>query len=119
MEHFRRLGLQKNIKEASYPSDLKVQVYLCTSATGSTICSKSWDEFADGVPEAKFPFTQAGAFISIPMFCSQFVFEPILKSHLDTCSNIKMFWGWGGGSPSRLFTPPLLGKDQGKVPGWL
>ena len=96
MEHFRRLGLQKNIEEASYPRDLKVQVSLCTSATGSTICSKSfpsWGEFTDGVPGATFPFTQVGASISTPMFCPQFALEPILKSHLDTCANIKMFWG--------------------------
>ena len=97
MEHFRRLGLQERIEDASYPRDFKVQVSLTTSAIGPMIYSRtfsSWGEVADGVPGAIFPFTQPGATISSPMFCPQFALEPILKAHLETCSNTEMYWGW-------------------------
>ena len=97
MEQYRRLGLQPHIEEVSYPRDLKLTFSIATSATGPIMSKEtlsSWGELADGVPGANFPFTQVGASINTPMFCPQFALEPILKSHLDTCSNVKMFWGW-------------------------
>ena len=98
MEQYRRLGLQAHIEEVSYPRDLKLTFTIASSATGPMMSKQtlsSWGELADGVPGAIFPFTQVGASINTPMFCPQFALEPVLKSHLDTCSNTKMFWGWG------------------------
>ena len=98
MEQFRRLGLQAHIeKVSSYPRDQEVCVAICTSATGPTMFStslSSWGELTDGAPGGNFLFYQAGASSCIPVVCFQFALEPVLKSHLDTCSNVKMFWGW-------------------------
>ena len=97
MEQFRRLGLQENIEEASYPRDLKPAFSFSTSAVGPVVFSRtvsSWGELADGVPGATFPFFQLGESISYPMFCPQHTLEPIMKAHLDTCSNTEMYWGW-------------------------
>ena len=71
MEHFRRLGLQEQIEEASYPRDFKVQVSLTTSAIGPMIYSKafsSWGEVADGVPGATFPSLSQEQLLVLPCF---------------------------------------------------
>ena len=97
MEQFRRLGLQEQIAEASYPRDFKPTFVFSTSATGPLVFSgklSSWGELADGVPGATFPFYQPGESISCPMFCPQHTLEPIMKAHLEAFSNTKMYWGW-------------------------
>ena len=83
----------------------------------------SWGELADWVPGAKFVFYQVGASPSVPMLCPQFALEPVLKSHLDTCSNTKMFWGWVASSMTqdedgvtiKAVHTPTSGEPQEKV----
>ena len=97
MEQFRRLGLQENIEEASYPRDLRVHFAVSTSALGPMVFSmafSSWGEMTDGIHEAPYLFYQPGGSVSVPMLCPQHTIEPIMKSHLETCSNTKMYWGW-------------------------
>ena len=97
MEQYHRLGLQAHVEEVSYPRDQKVSFTIATSAVGPMMSKEtlsSWGELADEVPGAKFMAYQAGASTSVPILCPQSIIEPILKSHLDTCSNTKMFWGW-------------------------
>ena len=126
MEQFRRLGLQAHVEEVSYPRDQGVCVAICTTATGPMMFSaplSSWGELADGTPGGNFLLYQAGASSCIPLVCFQFAFEPLLKSHLDTCSNTKMFWGWGvssmtqdeNGVTIKAVHTPTSGKPQEKI----
>ena len=89
----------------------------------SEVRLSSWGELADGVPGGEFPFYQVGASASVPMLCPQFTLEPILKSHLDTCSNTKMFWGWvvssmtqdENGVTIKAVHMPTSGEPQEKI----
>lgn len=99
MEHFRRMGIEKKIQEASMPRDLPVAVMFGTGAYAGNImfrqqCS-SWGEIVDGVAGAKFPFFQEGSTVSVPMLCPQFTSEAVIRKHIeDTSQHVKMFWGW-------------------------
>ena len=126
MEQYRRLGLQASIEEVSYPRDQKICFTIATSGTGPVISEEtlsSWGELADEVPGAEFIAYQAGASISVPVFCPQSIIEPILKSHLDTCSNTKMFWGWDvssmiqdeNGVTIKAVQTPTSGDPQEKI----
>ena len=126
MEHCRRLGIQAHIEEASYPRDQNISFLITKSATGPMISEEtlsSWGELTDRVPGAKFVFYQVGASPSVPMLCPQFALEPILKSHLDTCSNVRMFWGWGISSMTqdedgvivKAIHTPNSGEPQEKI----
>lgn len=96
MEHYRRLGLQEQIQEASYPRDLEINLLVSTNAVGGKkILRKhfaSWGEISDG-KSIRFPFYQPGSSVAVPMLCPQFTIEPILKEHLETSPHVKMYWG--------------------------
>ena len=100
MEHFRRMGIEKKIQEASYPRDMPVSLMFSTGAYAGNIMFRkkfsSWGEIADGtVTDAKFPFYQDGTSVSIPMMCPQFTSEAVIRKHIeDTSQHVKMFWGW-------------------------
>ena len=126
MEQYRRLGLQASIEEVSYPREQKICFAIATSATGPMISEEtlsSRGELADGVPGGKFLFYQVGASASVPIFCPQYRLKPVLKSHLDTCSNTKMFWGWGVSSMTqdedgvtiKAVHTPSSGEPQEKI----
>lgn len=98
MEHYRRLGLQQKVMDAAYPRDMSFNASVRTSVLGgSTMWRKkfaSWGEIVDGIPGKTFLFYQPGASVAIPMVCPQTALEPVLKEHIEACSNVKTFWGW-------------------------
>ena len=98
MEHFRMIGLEKKIQDASYPRDMRVNLAISTAThnVSPIFHAKfmSWGELAEGV-QGLFPFYQAGSSVCPPMLCPQFTSEATIRKHLDeTSTRVKMFWGW-------------------------
>ena len=99
MEHFRRLGLEEKIREASFPRELPVSMVFTTGLLKGkevfTYKYASWGEVVDGVEGATLPFFQPGASVSVPILCPQYSSEAVIRKHLeDTSACVKMFWGW-------------------------
>ncbi len=99
MEHFRRLGLQEKIQDASYPPDLPVSLTFGTGMyKGKQMYQKtysSWGEL-DPAKEVEFPFYQSKASIGFPMMCPQFTSEAVIRKHVeDTSKCVRLLWGWG------------------------
>ena len=98
MEHYRRMGLQEKMLNASYPRDLPVNLVMVDRMHGGHVMFKkefnSWGEILDGTADKGFPYFQIGASISPPIFIPQFTTEPVIKEHLESTSKtVKMFWG--------------------------
>ena len=98
MEHYRRMGLQEKMLNASYPRDLPVNLVMVDRMHGGHVIFKkefnSWGEILDGTADKGFPYFQVGASISPPIFIPQFTTEPVIKEHLEaTSKTVKMFWG--------------------------
>ena len=91
MEHFRRMGLEKKIQDASLPRDVPFNFGLYNSLlNGSTSFKRtfdSWGEVADGKLSKGYPFYEEGISPSVAMFCPQSSSEPVLKEHLETTSD--------------------------------
>ncbi len=98
MEHYRRLGLQQKVMDAAYPRDMSFNASVRTSVLGGSMMWRkkfaSWGEIVDGIPGKTFLFHHPGASVAIPMVCPQTALEPVLKEHIEACSNVKTFWGW-------------------------
>lgn len=99
MEHFRRMGIEKKIQEASYPRDFPFSLMFGTGAhVGKVLFRKqfsSWGEVVGGVTGAKSPFFQEGTTVSVPMMCPQFTSEAVIRKHIEkTSQHVKMLWGW-------------------------
>ena len=98
MEHYRRMGLQEKMLNASYPRDLPVNLSMVDKMHGGHVIFKhefnSWGEIQDGTADKGFPYFQVGASISPPIFIPQFTTEPVIKEHLEaTSKTVKMYWG--------------------------
>ena len=98
MEHYRRIGLQDKLLNASYPRDLPVNLILTDKMHGGHLMFRkefnSWGEIVDGTADKGFPYFQVGASPAPPIFIPQFTTEPVIKEHLElTSETVKMFWG--------------------------
>ena len=98
MEHFRMMGLEEKIQNASYPRDLPVNLVITSGLYKGKIHFRntfpSWGEIYDQ-KKGSFIFYQYGASPSVPMMCPQFNSEGTIRKHLDETSTcVKMFWGW-------------------------
>ena len=98
VEHFRRIGLEKAIQNASWPRDERVTVTLTTQVLNGHILVEehlsSWGEIVDGMPGCKFAFFEEGVSPCAPLICPQNYLEPLLKQHLEGSDNVTMLWGW-------------------------
>ena len=99
MEHFRRLGLQEKLQEASYPKDLKMNISAFTSIAekNSVITQLNFSsprEVLAGKPGATFPLYARGTTVVCPVFCPQFTSEPILRDHLQNSPHVTLCYGW-------------------------
>lgn len=99
MEHFRRMGLQEKIQDASYPRDLPLALSMSTGVYKGKLLFKktfsSWGDVVDGNVKAEFPFFQDGASPGFPMICPQFTSEAVIRTHIeDTSEHTRLFWGW-------------------------
>ena len=98
IEHYRRMGLQEKLLDASYPRNLPVNLVFMDKMHGGHVLFKkefnSWGELLDGTADKGFPYFQIGASPSPPIFIPQFTTEPVIKEHLESTSKtVKMFWG--------------------------
>ena len=98
MEHFRRMGVQEKIQNASLPRDVPFNVgFYSTVLNGSTalkITYASWGDIVDGKTEKGYPFYEEGISPVVPMFCAQTASEPTLKKHIETTSDcVSLFFG--------------------------
>ena len=91
MEHFRRMGLEKKIQNASLPRDVPFNLGFYTTLLNGSISFKrnfaSWGDIVDGKAKHGYPFYEEGISPSVSMFCPQSTSEPILKEHLETTSD--------------------------------
>ena len=98
VEHFRRIGLEKAVQNASWPRDERVTITFCTQLLNGHILLKeqlsSWGEAVDGMPGTKFLFFREGLSVCSPLMCPQTELEPTLKQHLEGTNNVTMLWGW-------------------------
>ncbi len=99
MEHFRRLGLEGKIQDASFPRYMPTSVTFSTGAyKGYTILKQefsTWGDVADGVTDKEMMFFQPGSSASLPMFCPQYCSEAVILKHLrDTSETVTTFWGY-------------------------
>ncbi len=98
MEHFRRMGVQEKIQNASLPRDITINIGFYSAVLGGVVEIKktfsSWGDIADGNRENGYPFYEEGASPVIPMFCAQCSSEPVLKHHIETTSDcVKLLFG--------------------------
>lgn len=98
VEHFRRIGLEEAIQNASYRRDDRVSISVHTQLLNGNLIVKeelsSWGEIIDGKPGCKFLFFQDGVSVCAPLMCPQPDLEPVLKQHLEGSENVAMLWGW-------------------------
>lgn len=96
MEHYRRMGLEENIRDQSLPRDMRVSVSFATSVFNGSVVFKnqfgSWGDILAEVPGATFPFYEPGASPSVPLLVPQYKIEPALKKHLEG-SSVPIYWG--------------------------
>ncbi len=98
LEHFRRMGVQEKIENASLPRDFPVSVGIYSGAAAGSVEMKatfsSWGDIADGKQNKGYPFYEEGTSPVIPMFCAQCSSEPVLKKHIETTSDcVQLLFG--------------------------
>ena len=98
VEHFRRIGLEKVVQDASWPRDEPFAITICTQLlNGHTLMKdqhSSWGDIVDGKPGCKFLFFQEGVSLCSPLLCPQTELEPTLKQHLEGSDNVTLMWSW-------------------------
>ena len=97
VEHFRRIGLEKTLQNASWPRDEPFAVNVTDQLFGHNLLKlqfSSWGDIVDGKPGCQFMFFQEGTSVCAPLLCPQTDLEPALKQHVEGCENIAIFWGW-------------------------
>ena len=91
MEHFRRIGLEKKIQNASFPCDVPFNIGFYTALLNGYTSFKntfdSWGDIVDGKLQRGYPMYEEGTSPSLTMFCPQSSSEPVLKEHLETTSD--------------------------------
>ena len=99
MEHFRRIGLEKKIRDASYPRELSSSLSFSTTLVeGKELFRKTfcgWGNAVDGDAKVEVIFHQNGASPSLPMVCPQFVSEAVIRKHIEeTSEHARLNFGW-------------------------
>ena len=97
MEHLRRIGLEKKIRDASYPPDLPVSTSLSTALVGGEVVHMGIFGGQRGAVDgggAKVK-GQNGASPSLPMMCPQFESEAVIRKHIEeTSEHARLNFGW-------------------------
>lgn len=96
MEHFRRMGLQGKVQDASYPTDLPINMTSGTSLLEDRVlfCNHldSAEDCLSGKGKRYLAYVP-GASPTCSMLCPQYRLEPVLKNHLLTASNVTLLYG--------------------------
>lgn len=97
MEHFRRVGLQNKMQDASYPLQLPLSMTGGLTLLGDrTLFSTKFDSAADVLSgQAKrYLMYVPDSSPTCSMVCPQYRLEPVLKNHLQTASNVTLLYGY-------------------------
>lgn len=95
MEHFRRLGLQNKVQDASYPLELPLSVSSGLTLLGNrTLFSTTLDSAADVLSGRgkRYLMYVPGSSPTCTMACPQYRLEPVLKNHLQTAGNVTLLY---------------------------
>ena len=75
VEHFRQIGIENVIQDASWPRDVPPTIRVCNqilnSSTLLSIKLSSWGDMVEGKSGCKFIFYQEGMSVSPPLLCPQ------------------------------------------------
>ena len=98
LEHIRRIGLEKTFQDHSYPRNQPVTFSFGTSfLTDKPVFVKhfsSWGDAIDGSSNEDMLGFNHNDTICPPIFCSQSIQEPLLKEHIEMCSESDILWNF-------------------------
>ncbi|XP_065886237.1 4-methyl-5-nitrocatechol 5-monooxygenase-like [Dysidea avara] len=100
MEHFRRLGLAKKVKDSiTLPRDSPVYNIMGTGVVkNKQIAQMMYGSWSEAVGETgqtnSHLHYKLGCSKEYTVMCPQLILEPVLKEHLNSSDNVTSYWGW-------------------------
>ena len=119
-EHFRRIGLEKVLMDASWARDQTITMRACNQLLHGNeflrMKFSSWGDIVDGVPGARGVFFEAGTSVCPPLLCPQSELEPVLLRHVEGCKNVSLLCGWEvtGLEQDEMGATLTLANDKGE-----
>lgn len=93
MEHFRRLGIAERIRQAGYPRDLPMDVFVVTSLVDPPIAHHPYPSVQE--LEAEAAASNDGRYPAEPyQLISQYTLEPLLKREAERTPGVTVRFGW-------------------------